>query len=70
MHQHPKPILQLLFGLFCIFIVIKVLVPFVLRQAQLEWVGEIQEQGLDTGALFYSNSEEAVEANFEMLKKN
>jgi hypothetical protein len=68
MHPNPKPVIQLLLGLFCIYIVIQGLVPFVLRYTKLDWVEKVKEQGLDTGALFYSNSEEAVEANFEMMK--
>jgi hypothetical protein len=62
-------ILSFLIGLLCIWFVIWILTPFILQQTQTEVMQMVQEKELDTSALFYSDSEEAVEANFEMMKR-
>jgi len=58
-----------LLGLVSIWFVIWVLTPFLLAQIETPVLQMIQEKELDTSALFYSDSEEAVEANYEMLKR-
>ncbi|MFT4666084.1 MAG: hypothetical protein ACI8YQ_000622 [Polaribacter sp.] len=62
-------ILSFLIGLLCIWFVIWILTPFILQQTQTEVMQMVQEKELDTSALFYSDSKEAVEANFEMMKR-
>lgn len=61
--------LSFLFGLFSIWFLIWVFTPFLLQQSKTEVLQMIQDKELDSSALFYSDSEEAVEANFEMMKK-
>ena len=63
-----NPVFQLLTGIFCIWIVIFVLTPFVLSNTKSDVIDMAQEKELDAGALFYTESPEAIEAGFLMLK--
>ena len=62
------PLFRFLGGVFCIWFVIWVFVPFVLQQTQTEVMNMVQAKELDTGALFYTESQEAMEAGFLMIK--
>lgn len=62
-----KQILQFLIGLFCIWMLIWIITPLLLPQTEV--MEMIQEKEMNTSALFYTDSEEAVEANFEMMRE-
>lgn len=63
-------LLRLLFGIFCIWCFIVIIVPFLTQnEASQQMLNHIEENDIDTRALFYTESEEAKNAEFLLRRK-
>ncbi len=63
-------LLRLVFGIFCIWCFIVVIVPFLTQnEASQQMLNHIEENDIDTRALFYTDSEEAKDAEFLLRSK-
>ena len=63
-------LLRLGFGIFCIWCFIVVVVPFLTQnEASQQMLNHIEENDIDTRALFYTDSEETKDAEFLLRSK-
>ena len=63
-------LLRFLFGIFCIWCFIVVIVPALTQnEASQQMLKHIEENDIDTRALFYTDSEEARNAEFLLRSK-
>ena len=68
-----KSIYQFLVGLFLIYCFVWQVVPFLTQgETAVQVRQQIEEQNIEAGALFYTESEQAIEAHFffQKNKKN
>jgi len=66
-----KKLLKLGFGIFCIWCFIVVIVPALTQnKASQQMLNHIEENDIDTRALFYTDSEDAKDAEFLLRSKH
>ena len=65
-----KSIILFSLGILCISLFLFVVIPFLSSNLASEKTEIIKNRDIDTGALLYSESEEALEGNFLLLKSN
>ncbi|MEL6986675.1 MAG: hypothetical protein AAGK97_02505 [Bacteroidota bacterium] len=65
--QNQQKILKLFGGIFFIFFFVFYVSPIVLEYCRNPVTDSIQKEDIDASALFYSDSEAALEANYYLL---
>lgn len=63
-------VLYFLIGIGAIWFFIFILIPIITHNNKLKIFDQIRNKQIDSGALFYTESEQAVEANFYLIQSD